>query len=136
MESRKELLLSYIKTNVAPILVDFIFGQDLEDAVILPATIDRKELNGHYEEMNYVPPKWLNELLNKKNNPLLVIDQIDTIPKEEQKKFIELLKYRKVSTFDLPNNCRIIVTANKINEETINEEVFSLAARIWGGYYE
>ena len=130
MESRKELLLSYIKTNVAPILVDFIFGQDLEDAVILPATIDRKELNGHYEEMNYVPPKWLNELLNKKNNPLLVIDQIDTIPKEEQKKFIELLKYRKVSTFDLPNNCRIIVTANKINEETINEEVFSLAARI------
>ena len=130
MESRKELLLSYIKTNIAPILVDFIFGQDLEDAVILPATIDRKELNGHYEEMNYVPPKWLNELLNKKNNPLLVIDQIDTIPKIEQKKFIELLKYRKVSTFDLPNNCRIIVTANKINEEMINEEVFSLVARI------
>ena len=130
MESRKELLLSYIKTNVAPILVDFIFGQDLEDAVILPANIDKKELNGHYEEMNYVPPKWLNELLNKKNNPLLVIDQIDTIPKEEQKKFIELLKYRKVSTFDLPNNCRIIVTANKINEEMINEEVFSLVARI------
>ena len=48
----------------------------------------------------------------------------------EQKKFIELLKYRKVSTFDLPNNCRIIVTANKINEEMINEEVFSLVARI------
>lgn len=130
MESKKELLLSYIKTNVAPILVDFIFGQDLEDAVILPANIDKKELNGHYEAMNYVPPKWLNELLNKKNNPLLVIDQIDTIPKEEQKKFIELLKYRKVSTFDLPNNCRIIVTANKINEEMINEELFSLVARI------
>jgi DNA-binding NtrC family response regulator len=130
MESRKEILLSYIKTNIAPILVDFIFGQDLEDAVILPANIDKKELNGHYEEMNYVPPKWLNELLNKKNNPLLVIDQIDIIPKEEQKKFIELLKYRKVSTFDLPNNCRIIVTANKINEEMINEEVFSLVARI------
>ncbi len=130
MESKKKLLLSYIKTNIAPILVDFIFGQDLEDAVILPANIDKKELNGHYEEMNYVPPKWLNELLNKKNNPLLVIDQIDIIPKEEQKKFIELLKYRKVSTFDLPNNCRIIVTANKINEEMINEEVFSLVARI------
>ena len=130
MESRKELLLSYIKTNVAPILVDFIFGQDLEDAVILPANIDKKELNGHYEEMNYVPPKWLNELLNKKKNPLLVIDQLDIIPKIEQKKFIELLKYRKVSTFDLPNNCRIIVTANKINEEMINEEVFSLVARI------
>ena len=130
MESRKELLLSYIKTNIAPILVDFIFGQDLEDAVILPANIDKKELNGHYEEMNYVPPKWLNELLNTKKSQLLIIDQIDTIPKEEQKKFIELLKYRKVSTFDLPNNCRIIVTANKINEEMINEEVFSLVARI------
>ena len=130
MESKKKQLLSYIKTNVAPILVDFIFGQDLEDAVIVPATIDRKELNGHYEEMNYVPPKWLNELLNTKKSPLLIIDQIDTIPKEEQKKFIELLKYRKVSTFDLPNNCRIIVTANKINEEMINEEVFSLVARI------
>ena len=73
MESKKKLLLSYIKTNIAPILVDFIFGQDLEDAVIVPATIDRKELNGHYEEMNYVPPKWLNELLNTKKSPLLIM---------------------------------------------------------------
>ena len=44
MENRKEMLLSYVKANIAPILVDFIFGQDLEDSIVLPANIDIKEL--------------------------------------------------------------------------------------------
>ena len=29
MREKKEMLLSYVKANIAPILVDFIFGQDL-----------------------------------------------------------------------------------------------------------
>ena len=33
MENKKEILLSYIKANVAPILVDFISGKDLNGAV-------------------------------------------------------------------------------------------------------
>ena len=130
MEERKEMLLSYIKANVAPVLVDFIFGQDFHEAVVLPANIDVKELNGHYEESEFVAPKWFNDITSTNKNKLLVIDQIDTITKEEQLKFCELLEYRKISTFELPKNCVIIVTANKINKDTINEEILSLVARI------
>lgn len=127
--NKKEMLLSYITVNVAPILVDFLFGKDLPYATILPANLDIKELNGHYENTEYLPPRWLNELQQNSNN-LLVIDQIDTISKQEQLKFYELLKYRKISTFALPNECRIIITATKINKDKINEKIYSLVAQI------
>lgn len=130
MEDKKEMLLSYIKANVAPILVDFISSKDLNEAVVLPANIDVKELNGHYDGVDFMQPKWLNEILSTNESKFLVIDKIDTILKEEQLKFCELLEYRKISTFELPKNCVIIVTANEINKDKINEEIFSLVARI------
>ena len=128
MENKKEILLSYIKANVASILVDFISGKDFNGAVVVPANVDVKELNGHYDGSDFMPPKWLNEIL--------VIYKIDSIYKEEQLKFCELLEYRKISTFELPKNCVIIVTANEINKDKISEEVFSLVARICGVGYE
>ena len=130
MEDKKEILLSYLKINVVPVLVDFIFGCDFDKAVVLPANTMVNELNGHYDNMEYVPPKWFNDLLSINGNKLLVIDKIDTISKEEQKKFIEILKYKKISTFDLPSECRIIVTANEIDKDKIDEEILSLVARI------
>ena len=92
--------------------------------------IDIKELNGHYEGLDFIPPKWLNEILSSTKNKILVIDRIDTISKEEQLKFVELLKYRKISTFELPKDCLIIITANEINTEKISNEIFSLVAHI------
>ena len=130
METKKEILLSYIKANVAPILVDFISGKDLNGVVVVPANVDVKELNGHYDGVDFIPPKWLNEILSTNTNRILVIDKIDSISKEEQLKFCELLEYRKISTFELPKNCVIIVTANEINKDKISEEIFSLVARI------
>ena len=102
----------------------------MNQAVVLPANIDAKELNGHYDGTDFMPPKWLNEILSTNESKFLVIDKIDTILKEEQLKFCELLEYRKISTFELPKNCVIIVTANEINKDKINEEIFSLVARI------
>lgn len=77
-----------------------------------------------------MPPKWLNEILSTNASKILVIDKIDAIAKEEQLKFCELLEHRKISTFELPKSCVIIVTANEINKDKINEEIFSLVARI------
>lgn len=130
MKSKKEILLSYIKANVAPILIDFISGDDLNGAVVVPASVDVKELNGHYDGSDFMPPKWLNEILSTNASRILVIDKIDSISKEEQLKFCELLEHRKISTFELPKNCVIIVTANEISKDKINEEIFSLVARI------
>ena len=117
METKKEILLSYIKANVAPILVDFISGKDLNGVVVVPANVDVKELNGHYDGVDFIPPKWLNEILSTNASGILVIDKIDSISKEEQLKFCELLEYRKISTFELPKSCVIIVTANEINKD-------------------
>lgn len=49
---------------------------------------------------------------------LLANIDIDTIPKEEQLNFCKLLEHRKMSTFELPKNCVIIVTASNISKET------------------
>lgn len=130
MENKIEMLLSYIKANIAPVLVDFISGKDLNNAVLIPANIDINELNGHYENTDFFPPKWYKDILNSEENKILVIDKIDTISKDEQLKFCELLEYRKISTFELPKNCIIIVTASEVNKDKINKEILSLVARI------
>lgn len=130
MQEKKEMLLTYLKSNVAPVLVDFLPINDFDFAVTIPANIDIKELNGHYEGLEFIPPKWLNEILSSTKNKMLVIDKIDTISKEEQLKFVELLKYRKILTFELPKDCLIIITANEINTEKISNEIFSLVACI------
>lgn len=130
MQEKKEMLLTYLKSNVAPVLVDFLPIIDFDFAVTIPANIDIKELNGHYEGLDFIPPKWLNEILSSTKNKILVIDKIDTISKEEQLKFVELLKYRKILTFELPKDCLIIITANEINTEKISNEIYSLVACI------
>lgn len=130
MKDKKEILISYLNANIAPILVDFISGRDIKGAIVIPSNIDSKELNGHYDGLNFMPPKWFNEIIKTDESKILIIDKIDFISKEEQLKFCELLKYRKISTFELPKSCRIIVTADKINKEKINEEIYSLIAQI------
>ena len=121
------LLKSYIASNVAPILTDFIAVATLPHTIVIPANCEPNELCGHYDYDKYLAPDWYYEL---KNNKLLVIAKIDEITKEEQQKFIELLKYRQVSTFKIPDDISIFLTANKINKDTINEELFSLVAQI------
>ena len=64
--NKKEMILEYIKYNVAPILVDFLSGSDFNNAVILSAKVGKEELNGHYEDIEFVPPKWFKEILNGK----------------------------------------------------------------------
>lgn len=124
--SKLEMLTTYMKANVAPILVENISKDVFADqAVIIESTIDKSLLNGHYEGTKYLPPEWFSKLKEKN---LLVINQLSSIPKSDQKKFIELLKYKKISTFDLPENCVIVITCE--DSRMINEEVYSLVAHI------
>ena len=128
-DAKRELLMNYIKSNVAPILVDFIDGNNIPNSVVLPASCEITELNGHYDNTEFVSPEWLNKL-EESIPTILVIDKIDSIPKNEQTKFVEILKYRQVSTFELPKDCVIIVTAKEVNKDKISEEIYSLVAQI------
>lgn len=131
-EERLEMIASYIKGNVAPLLIENISSDIFtRNTVILPADIDMKELDGHYEEIDFLPPNWYQELQKYKeyNYCFLVISELSTLPKEEQLKFGEILKYKKVGVFDLPKNCVIIITGKNI-KETISKEIYSMVAVI------
>lgn len=127
-----ELLNAYLKHNVTPVLIEGLDTDVFEDAVILNSDILITELNGHYEDINFVPPIWFNKIMDKKNDKinLLVIKDFDKISKEEQMKFYELLKYRKISVFELPDNCVIVIPCLKVKEGMFNENIYSLVAHI------
>jgi hypothetical protein len=130
MKEKKEMLITYMEANVAPILVDFMTGEDFPEAVVIPADIPQSELSCHYEGGKYVTPKWYNKLISPGSKKILVIDKIDEIKLKEQLKFIDILKYHQVSTYSLPKDSRIIVTASQVNKDTVCEEIFSLVAKI------
>ncbi len=131
-KEKLELLDAYIKSNVAPILIEGIPTEVFENSVVLKSNCDISELNGHYEDINFVAPIWYQEIKSKENenHNLLIIDEILDVSKTEQKKFYELFKYRKISTFKLPKNCVIIVTCKKLKKELMNEQIYSLVAHI------
>ena len=125
-EEKRKLLQEYLKIG-SPVLLENINQKIFEKDVIIESDCDISLLNGHYEGTEFLPPKWYTKL---KENSILVINNINKIPSEEQTKFIEILKYKKISTFDLPKNCIIIVTATNLKENKINEEIYSLLAHI------
>ena len=96
MQDKRKELITYISSNVGPILTDLIKSDDITKKVVIPSDIDKKELCGYYIEDKYTSPSWYNDLINN-NIKILIIDNIDNISKEEQSKFIEILKYRKIS---------------------------------------
>ncbi len=128
-KERLEMLNEYIKSGITPILIENMPVSVFDNATILDANCDISDLNGHYENINFVAPSWYNKL-KQNQTKMLVINNINEIDVNEQTKFIEILKYKKISTFDLPKDCIIIVTAKNLKERPINEEVYSLLAHI------
>lgn len=128
LESLKQLLL----LNQYPVLIEDLPNELFEDAVILCNDCDVSLLNGHYEGIDFVAPEWYNILCEKckDHHTLLIINRINNSSINDQLKFIEILKYHKISTFDLPNNCSILVTASDLENKPIAEEIYSLVAHV------
>lgn len=131
--NKLEMLSAYLKSNVGPILLEKIPENTFDNrAELLPSTCEITELNGHYERTDFVPPKWYFSVQNKEKNAinLLVITGLDQISLEEQMKFYELLKYRKIGVFSLPKNCQIIVLVDAVTKNTIHPEIYALLVHI------
>lgn len=129
MNKEKILTLEkFLKSGIVVLLED-IEIDFLDDYVLLDANCDNEELNGHYENIEFVAPDWYKMLISKKN-PILIINEINKISLEEQAKFVEVLKYKKISTFEIPKNTVIIVTCKDLKNNKINEEIYSLVAHI------
>lgn len=126
---RIKMLEGILKSGISPILLEDFPVSVFQDAVILESNCDVSDLNGHYEDVEFCPPEWYKKLTSK-DNAVLVINNINKIPTDEQIKFVEIFKYNKISTFELPKNCIVIATASNLKENPINEQVYSLMAHI------
>jgi len=128
-----KLLGEYIKARVSTILIEEIPDTVIKKgAVVIDANCTNEELNGAFQNMEYKPPEWYVKLVesSKKHTPVLIIKDINKIPKQEQRKFIELLKYKKVYVNNLPEKCMIFATYSNIDENPIEEEVYSFMVHI------
>ena len=128
-----DLLGEYIKAGTSAILIEEIPENVIKKgAVVLEANCSKAELMGHYENLEFIAPEWYNKLMDssKEHTPVLIIKDINKIPEEEQRKFIELFKYRKVYVHKLPENCMIFATYSNLEERPIQEELYSFMVHI------
>ena len=94
--------------------------------------IIRRKLKG--QKIDQADKEHLHHQLLKKFSKTSLCDlydnQIAKLRKSNEIRKQKLLEYRKISTFELPKNCVIIVTAKEINKNKISEEIYSLVAHI------
>lgn len=127
------LLGEYIKAGKSAVLIEKIPESVIEKgAVVINSDCSNSELMGYYDNLEYKIPEWYSKLNEsaKEHTPVLIIKDINKIPEEEQRKFIELLKYRKVYVHKIPENCMIFVTYLDLKENPIDEELYSFMAHI------
>ena len=132
-KNKIELLGEYIKNTNYPILIDEIPESIRQKvAVIINSDCKNDELTGKYIGKEFEEPNWYKKLktIDKNTFSILIIDQINNISEQEQRKFIELLKYRKSYIYKLPENCKIFVTYSKDKEKPIEKEVYSFLIHI------
>ena len=128
-----DLLGEYIKAGTSAVLIEEIPENAIKKgAVVLEANCSKAELMGHYENLEFIAPEWYNKLMDssKEHTPVLIIKDINKIPEEEQRKFIELFKYRKVYVHKLPENCMIFATYSNLEESPIEEELYSFMIHV------
>ena len=128
-----DLLGEYIKAGTSVILIEEIPENAIKKgAVVLEADCSKAELMGHYENLEFIAPEWYKKLMDssKEHTPVLIIKDINKISEEEQRKFIELFKYRKVYVHKLPENCMIFATYSNLEERPIQEELYSFMVHI------
>ena len=102
-------------SRTAPVLAVGYSSKSFGASTIISAGIPSAELGIVNTISGLQAPSWFYEIVKGKSSHQIVIDGIDSIDKESQKKFYELLKYKAISDVELPADCTIIVTANNIN---------------------
>lgn len=128
-----DLLGEYIKAAKSAVLIEELPESVIEKgAIIINSDCSSSELMGYFDNLEYIVPEWYNKLMesSKIHTPVLIIKDINKVPEEEQRKFIELLKYKKVYVNKIPENCMIFVTYSDLKENPIEEEVYSFMAHI------
>ena len=128
-----DLLGEYIKARKSAVLIEEIpESVTKKGAIVINSDCSNSELMGYFNNLEYIVPEWYNKLIesSKIHTPVLIIKDINKVPEKEQRKFIELLKYKKAYVNKIPENCMIFVTYSNLKENPIEEEVYSFMAHI------
>lgn len=127
-EQAKTKLKEVIQNNFStPLLIKGANFTESDSVVLVPSTIESKDLGIVANENGYTYPQWLISLQEKaslKKRVYLVIDSINNISPDEQLKFYEILKYRAISSVKIPDNAQVLLTINGNGE--INPIILSL----------
>jgi hypothetical protein len=110
-ESKKKEIRVLLK--VSPVL---IIGEDVEsfkNATILEPTIENKDLHVYEDPKGLIVPSWLKAIEKGKASKLIIIKNIDEVPEVEQNKFYEMLKYKSIGSYAMPESVKIIVIAKQ-----------------------
>lgn len=131
MSNKIEMLENYLKANIAPILISKIPSSVFDSvAVVIPSNINKEDLYGKIKNNKFELPKWYDELSNNPKKNMIIIDNLSLITTDEQLKFHELLKYRKVGNLKIKDNIMIMVISDEISSTKINKDIYSLLVHI------
>lgn len=125
-----EIIHDLVLSNVSPIVVKdttelLAFTQMHKCATTV---INAKHSDVELELLGNKEPSWLtdaNEDKGEKFN-LLIIDNFFEIKHDEQMRFFELLKHRKVYTWKLNDTIVIILKGKKSEKSKVNQTLLSL----------
>jgi len=123
--NKTEIIKEYIKDNITPIWLEGFNLTMFKDMTVVPPEAPRSDFAVLVGANGPIYPKWYKLVMSKQHKPinLLVFESIDLLSDEEQERFLELVKYRRISNVKLPENCCIILTTAKQNQGRINEKL-------------
>ena len=123
-----ERLRELMSISNEPILVNDVKFNNTGLDVVIDSKISIDELNDKFVDGKYVTPDWYNDLVNKskERKTALVIENINDIDEVAQAKFIDIIKYKKIGLYKLPENIAIFITYNTSSEYKLNDNIASL----------
>ena len=134
MQKSKNLTHNNLSNNeiskmleVSPLIICGSLNRMLEGGVIIDASISSTELGIVQTANGPKKPSWFIDLEQNKSKTL-VINNIDKIDEYEQQKFVEILKYKTISSVSLPQKTKIVVLCNNFNK--VSSTILSLCQTI------
>lgn len=112
----------------SPVLAVGIPIEMFEESTIIESTIPSKSLGILNTAKGLKAPSWFYGIVKGNGSHQIIINNIDSIDKESQEKFYELLKYKAISDVKLPTDCKIIVLATDLNK--VSETILRLCLLI------
>ena len=95
--------------------------------VIIEANTPVKGISERYIDGSVEAPDWYKDLMKiNSKRPILIINNINSIDEVQQARFLDLIKYKKVGSFTLPENTLILITYYSSEKYKLNESIASL----------